>query len=214
MTIPITIKDAHGDGFGVKVDNEGQLNVIVHPHPPMGEQIIALPFRQYFTADGTSSGSNDMIVDGSSTPVDFWISALRDYDVYIKFITVEIGDTGSPNLNLYGTLAALSSGTSWTLFTQEQGSYVLHDGIKTNKEFVRTGGSTGAVGTGSDSYLADVSGGSGEKSYLPIIDLAQTFGLAYGVRLRKGTTDKMKFTVNDALAGLTTHNIIGYGLRI
>jgi hypothetical protein len=73
---------------------------------------------------------------------------------------------------------------------------------------------TGAIGTGSDAYLADVSGGGTEKSYLPTIDLEETFGVRYGIRLRKGTTDKLTFKIRDDLTGLTTHNAIGYGIRI
>ena len=125
-----------------------------------------------------------------------------------------IGDGGSPNLNGYGALAALTNGVEWCLVTQDKGDYILHDGIKTNLEFVRLGVDTGAIGDGTTAYLADVSGGGSEKSYIPTIDLAETFGLAYGIRLRKGSTDKMIFKINDDLTNLTTHNAISYGIRI
>jgi len=94
------------------------------------------------------------------------------------------------------------------------GDYVLHDGIKTNLEFIRIAVDTGAVGTGTDAYLADVSGGGTEKSYLPVIDMSETFGMPWGLRLKKGTTDKLIFRINDAMAGLITFNAIGYGIRI
>ena len=98
-------------------------------------------------------------------------------------------------------------------FRQEEGEYILHDGIKTNLEFVRLGVDTGAIGTGVDAYLADVSGGGTEKSYLPVINMTQTFGMTWGLRLRKGTTDRLEFNVRDAMAGLVTFNAIGYGIR-
>jgi hypothetical protein len=155
-----------------------------------------------------------MRVNGSSASVDFYVAAQQDYDVYIKSISVLIGDGGTPALNKFGSLAALTNGVEWVLATQELGDYELHEGLKTNLSFIRIGVDTGAIGTGSDAYLADVSGGGTEKSYLPTIDLNDSFGLAYGIRLRRGTVDKLVFRVRDDLTGLTTFNAIAYGLRI
>ena len=208
------IADGNGGHSKLKIQPEGTINAVIHPHPPKGEQLIADPFRQYFTDDGTTTGSNDWTVDGGTTPAEFYISASSEYDIYIKSISVLIGDGGSPALNKYGAESALSNGVLWTLFNQDVGNYTLHDGIKTNLEFVRLGVDTGAIGSGTSSYLADVSGGGTESSYLPTIDMEETFGLQYGVRLRKGTTDKLIFTVRDNLTGLVTHNAIGYGIRI
>jgi hypothetical protein len=204
-----------GDGlFKQKVDSEGAASVVVHPHPPIGEEVAALPFRQFFTDDGTSTGTTSMVVNGSVTNVEYYISARQDYDIYVKYISVEIGDGGSPSLNDFGDLSALANGVSWHWFTQAEGMYELHEGIKTNKAFIRIGTDTGAIGTGTDAYLADVSGGASEKSYLPAIDIKETYGLPWGLRLRKGSTDRIIFTVNDNLSALTTFNIVGTGIRI
>jgi hypothetical protein len=194
----------------LKINGEGEASVVVHPHPPIDEDVTALPFRGYFL----NNASNDMAIDGSSTSVDFVISANSDYDIYIKYISVEIGDGGSPNLNGFGALAALANGVEWIWFTQSEGEYELHEGIKTNKEFVRVGTDTGAIGSGVDAYLADVSGGGSEKSYLPSIDISESYGLPWGLRLKKGSTDKIIFRVNDNLTNLTTFNIVAYGIRI
>lgn len=98
------------------------------------------------------------------------------------------------------------------------GAFVLHDGIKTNLEFVRLGVATAGIGTGTDAFLADVSGGGTEKSYMPTIDLKETFGLPFGLpfglKLRQGTLDCVTFTVADDLTALTTFDIIGYGVQI
>jgi hypothetical protein len=155
-----------------------------------------------------------MKVDGSTTAAEFYIAAFKDYDIYIKSISVVIGDGGSPALNKFGALSALSNGVKWDLFTNDLGLYELHDGIKTNLEFIRLGVDTAGIGTGTDAFLADVSGGGTEKSYLPNIDIAETFGLKFGVRLRKGSNDKLIFTIQDNLTALTTFNAIGYGIRI
>lgn len=208
--IDVRLQDSRGKGNYAKVNGEGELSVVVHPHPPKDEEVESLPYRSYFE----NGGSNDMIVDGSSTNVDFSIDAFEDYDIYIKSISVEIADGGSPALDKFGSLSALTNGVGVYYFNQQEGEYEIHEGIKTNLEFIRMGVDTAAIGTGSDAFLADVSGGGTTKSYLPNIDIAETFGMPYGLRLRKGTTDKLIFRIKDDLAGLVRFNAIGYGIRL
>ncbi len=202
------------DGKPLKVNGEGEIAVTIHQHPPDDEEVVALPFRQYFTDNGVSTGSNIMKVDGSVNSVDFYISANPNYDIYIKYITVEIGDNGSPALNKFGALSALSNGVAFVWDTTIEKDYELHEGIKTNKEFIRIASDTGAIGTGTEAYLADVSGGGTEKSYLPSMDMKEIYGLPWGLRLRKGTLDKLIFRVQDNLTGLTTFNAIATGTRV
>jgi hypothetical protein len=208
------VYDGDSGHYKLKVYDEGAIGVVEHRHPPLDEKLQALPFRQYMTDDGATSGSNDMSVNGSSTNVDFYVTAVADYDIYLKSISVVIGDGGAPNLNGFGALAALTNGIQWCFFGSEIGLYELHDGIKTNLEFIRLGVDTAGIGTGTDAFLADVSGDGSEKSYLPTIDIEETFGLRYGLRLRKGTQDKLVFTVRDDLSALTTFNAISYGIRL
>ena len=206
------IIDGEGGGRALKINPEGQANVVVHPHPPRGEQASLFPVRQRFV---DSAGAFDMAVDGSTTAVEYSVTADDiNRDTYIKYLSVVIGDNGSPALNKFGAAAALSNGVRFIWASQDEGEIELHDGIKTNLEFIRVGSDTGAVGTGVDAFLADVSGGGTEKSYLPSIDLSEIFGLVYGIRLRKGTTDKISFIVRDDLSTLLTFNIIAYGLKI
>lgn len=212
--IDINILDGKGYGNKAKVSKEGALSVVVHPHPPRNETIDALPFRQYFTANGMANGSNDMRVNGSITPKDYYIAASEIYDIYIGYVSVEIGDGGSPNLNKFGNLTALTNGIEWIWFNNREGEYELHEGIKTNKEFIRLGTDSAGFGDGVNAFLADVSGGASEKSYLPNIDLKESFGLPWGIRLRKATEDKLIFRINDDLTTLTTLNILAYGIRL
>lgn len=210
----ITARIVGEDGKQLKINGEGELSVVIHQHPPIEEDVAGLPFRQYFTTDGLKSGSNDMAVNGATNSVDFYITASPEYDIYIKYITVEIGDGGAPALNKFGALSALTNGVAFYWDTQVEPLYELHEGIKTNKEFIRIASDTGAIGTGTDAYLADVSGGGTEKSYLPNIDMKEIYGLPWGLRLRKGTLDKIIFRVQDNLTGLTTFNAIATGTRI
>lgn len=203
------------DGEALRVTDQGEIVVVIPQRPFVGEEISAIPFRQYFTDNGGLTGSNDMTVNGSlASPLDFYISASEEYDIYIKYITVEIGDGGSPSLNKFGALGALTNGVAFYWNTQAEPLYELHEGIKTNKEFIRIASDTGAIGTGVDAYLADVSGGGTEKSYLPNLDVTEIYGLSYGLRLRKGTLDRLIFRVQDNLTGLSTFNAIATGIRV
>ena len=95
------------------VGHEGELFVVVHGHPPRDESQILIPFSSRFSDNGMPDGSKDMNIDGSVTPVKFYISALEDKDIYLSYISVEISDGGTPNLNKFGNLSALTNGVKW-----------------------------------------------------------------------------------------------------
>lgn len=195
-----------------EVNEFGASHVIVHHYPITDLPNLEFPFTSYFK---NSSGSNDMKVNGSTTNVAFYITSDNDYDIYLKRISVEIGDDNNPALNDFGDISTgLTNGVQVVWSVNPEGDLILHDGIKTNKEFIRFGTNTIGFGDGTTAFLADVSGAGAEKSYLPIIDFTETFGMVHGLRLKKGSKDKISFIVRDDLTGLTTFNIIATGKKI
>jgi hypothetical protein len=212
MSIDVNIKDGKGSGITAKVDSEGQLNVIVHPHPPIGEQLSALPFRQYFTDNGASTGDNDMRVNGATTETDFYIAAIPDKDIYIKTVSIVISDA-SATLNKFGNITALTNGVSFQWESEDKGSLEIHEGLKSNFDFVRLAIGEPSYGDGTGAFRSgNVEGNS--EGYIPVIDIADVFGLPYGIRLRAGTNDKLVFTVRDNVTGIDAFDIIGYGITI
>lgn len=199
----ITARIIGANGKQLKVNGEGELAVSVHTHPPTDEVIESLPFRAYFE----NAGSNDMIVDGSTTPVEFSINADADFDYYIKTISVKLADA-TAQFNEFGALSALTNGVEFLWRSIRVGELTIHDGIKDNIEWFRLAN----IPINRNSII-DLSGG-GADAIIVQIDLATLFGNPWGVRLEKGTTDKLVFRVNDALAGLDEFNIIGYGTKI
>ena len=212
MAIKAWIKNENGDSLNV--DRFGNIYALERQYPPTDGDILAIPFRQYFTDDGKATGSNVMAVDGSVTFTDFAVNASPEFDIFIKYITCEIGDGGTPALNKFGALAELTNGVAWYWDTQQQPLYELHEGIKTNKEFIRIASDTAAIGTGTEAFLADVSGGGAEKSYFPNIDMEEIYGFQWGLRLRKGTKDRLLFRIQDDLSTIVNFDCIAYGLRI
>jgi hypothetical protein len=203
------IEDGFGSGTKVRVSPEGQLNVVVHPHPPQGEQISALPVREFFT----NAGSNDMKVDGSSSEVRFTIEADATKDKYIKTISFLISDA-SATLSEFGNLnSALANGCKLSWQSQEEGEIVISDQLTTNFEFVRLCVGNPSFGDSAGSFRASNITSTSE-GFLPVLDVSSVFGLPFGFRLRAGTTDKLVLTIRDNVTGVDQFDAIAYGLKI
>lgn len=207
--IKVTLVDGQGNDNWAAVNEEGELATVVHTHPPLNEKVVSLPYREYFT---NSAGSNDMRVNGATNSVEFCLRAVPERDIWVKTISVIIADAGA-RLDRFGALTALTNGVKFSYISQSTGETILHEGIQTNLSFLRLGTSSPTIG-GADAFKADLSGG-GADAYLPLIDMSATYGMNYGLRLVKGSTDKLCFTVRDNLStGLDRFDIIGYGIQI
>ena len=164
--IPVNLTDGHGTENKAKVGAEGEVSVVVHPHPPRDENAFVgtpLPFRQYFTNDGYSTGSSDMKVDGSTTNQVFFIQAEEERDIYVGRVSVVIADA-SATLNKFGNITALTNGVEFKWESQDLGSTVIHEALKTNFDFVRLGGGKPAFG---DESGEGVGPGAGTARYVP-----------------------------------------------
>ena len=183
-----------------EIDGEGNGNVVNATHPPIGEQVIGLPFRKYFR---DSAGSKDMNIDGT-TPVEFYVEADPKFDTWINSFNVRLGDAGA-NFNEFGALPALTNGVEIVWISQEIGEFVIHDGIIDNLEFFRL--------SGSDPRIIDVTGG-GADAIIVQTDFSEIFAPPYGLRLRAGTTEKLMFRIRDDISTVDYFDVIAYGINI
>ena len=196
--------DATSGKYGAGVTEDNELNVINSPYPPFKPQKTR-PFRQYFTADGLASGSNDMGIDGSSTNVDFWVPADMSCDRYITAINILVGygTSGQPNQWANGT--ALANGMR-LFYVSELGEVDIHDAIKSNQDMFRL--SFGLIPTNWEVRHVNASNDFG---YIFSMDLAR-MGLPQGIKLDSGTTQKIVLKVRDnAGTDADSFNMIGYG---
>jgi hypothetical protein len=180
----------------LKVSDEGTIRVAVDTHPPLNEEIIGVPYYEYFK---DLNGSNDMVV---TTETKFSINAIPDSDIWIKSLNVLLADAGA-SFDEFGNLPALTNGVLFSWESQKLGTSILNEGIKDNLEFFRY--------ANVEPKIVDLSGGGADSIVVPI-DLASVFGATYGIKLSKGTLDKLSFTVRDNLTGVTTFNIQARGI--
>jgi hypothetical protein len=197
-----------GDGHVLRVNEEGAMPVVMHTHPPIEEKFNTLPFRQYLT---NSSDSKDMLVDGSTNPIEFCIGANPDFDIYIKSISVVIADAGA-TLNNFGAITALSNGVEFSWISSDNGTIRIHEALKSNFDFVQLGLGTPSFGTGNSAFKANNVVGTSE-AYIPVIDFKETFGLQWGIRLRKGSLDKICFIIKDNVSAIDRFDAIAYGIK-
>lgn len=212
MSIETIITDGHGTSNKLKINGEGELTATLHPHPPKNEAIASVPFQQYFTDDGLADGTFDMqIAASSASPTDYYIEADNELDIYIKTCSVIIADQNA-TLNLFGTIAALTNGVVFSWITTDKGTVTIHDGLKSNFDFVKLGLGTPTIGATTTSFRASNVEGNSE-GYIPTINFEALFGIPFGLRLRAGTKDRLVWKVQDDTTGVDAFNITAYGFK-
>ena len=133
---------------------------------------------------------------------------VADFDVHSS----RLADAGAV-LNRFGALTALTNGLEFYYWNQQNGKYSIVSGIKTNFEMLRVGCFEPAFGTANDAFLASNVSGTSE-AYCINIDMEDVFGLQWGLRLRKNSTDRIGFIVKDDITGLDFMDIMVFGLRV
>lgn len=167
-----------------------------------GDVTIKLAFQdilktQFLTADGLAGGSNAMNVNGSVTPVPFWLPADATEDLYIDKVILVIEDTAI-DFAKFGNLAALTNGFDLKL---KQGGVdtLLLDKAKTNYEILRQSGADFDVVNKKD---ASNNGGIIIRFLLD------------SPRLIAGSSDEIRAVVNDNLSTLVRFTARAYIRRL
>ena len=109
----------------------------------------------------------------------------------------------------FGALAALTNGVQLFYDSVDQGSIYLHDSLKTNFDFIRFGLGTPPIGSSDDGFrLSNVVGNA--DTYAPFIDVAKLVP-PNGVRLVKGTAQKLVFRIQDNISTIDGFDAIAFG---
>jgi len=193
-------------GIQANVSNEKEVHVIAAPYPPLGEQKVQ-PFRQYLTADGTSTGSTDMGIDGSVTNTDFWIPADAENDRYITSLNFLIGYASSGQPFEWADGTALTNG-SRLYYENRHGEHDIHQAIKTNEDMFRLTFSRVEANWELRHVLQ-----ANDYGYFISLDLTK-MGLPFGIKLDAGSSQRLVCCIRDnAGTSALKFDIIGYGFE-
>jgi len=196
--------EINGTGGEVDVTPEQALLTTSTTFPPFGRHLADI-YRQYMTTDGTTTGSNDMGIDGSVTPVDFFISADEKEDRYITNINLIVGYGTSGSPSNWADGVALTNGIRF-FYESERGEKEIHDGIKTNQDMFRL-----------SHYPIDAAwevrgvNATNDYGYFITIHL-DNFMPPFGIKLDAGSNQRLVMCVRDNVgATADTLNAIAYG---
>ncbi len=206
MSFETTINDAD-KGYSAVVSDEGELLINQSQAPAVNGPNKIRPFVANVTVNGDGVTS-DLTVNGSTTPVDCFVGAVNDGDLYLTTANVVIADAGSVQLNRFGSAAALTNGLDLFYATQEQ-RYVLATGVSTNFDLLRISTLSKPTGGKADGFQLANLNSSNNDGYNPILDLTRISPI--GIRLKKSSTDKLGLRVNDNITGVATFNVVMLG---
>lgn len=204
MGINIRIEDGKGRGEMARVEDRALLTT-TYPTPPLIEQKTVI-FSQSLTDDGLSTGNTSLLVDGSITPVEFWIPADESDDRYITQLNIlvvypspsakfaEFADDGG----------ALTNGFTIT-YERDDRTIQIDGDLKTNGDFMRL--STPPNFTEVRSMLL-----VNDYGYSVNLDLTKVMP-PLGVKLDGGTLQRFILTVNDDItaSNATLMDAFAYG---
>ena len=156
-------------------------------------------------AEAIPNGNADMGVVGA--PSSFFISADADFDIRIMQVVITIADTGVAH-NTFGGVAALTVG--WDLFLEEAGTKTfLINKAKTSGRVIEQSGGFSPFGAGATSWQL-TKWTANEDAHVIQFNIG---GLVPGgVRIGRGTKDRIVSVVNDDISGLTEMyvKVLGY----
>ena len=200
----VFIKDGGGSKRRAPFDTTGGLVVTPTSYPACDDKEVVAIYREYLKESG---GSSDMRADGSSTPVEFSVSAHPDYDIYVSTVSFLISDAGAV-LNEFGNLPALTNGCDF-FYSSAAGEVTIAEGLKTHFEFIRLCAGQPSFGNGASAFKANNMSGISE-GYMPVFSFS-VFGMPWGARLQAGSVQSLVLRINDDVSTLDAFDAIAYG---
>jgi len=199
------IKDGGGTDRSATVTTHNALEVALEiPDVPEIGTKNRLQFNTvYLGSEGGDAGAINMAVDGSVTPQEFYYSSQQDYDVLIDRFIIVLVD-GSVAYNKFGAVAALPNGFRLSVIEANQETVIIDD-ASTTGELVAL---TGAISE--HDILGNYNAGNDDAF---ILNYSINGPLSNGLRIGRGTQDRIVATVKDDLTELVTFNIRAVGAR-
>lgn len=212
MSTPVKIVDE--DGNTPKVVERG-LVISQTPSPaPAQSSFIQIPFVKNLSTDGSGLGLpiDLSLVDGSVDPIDAFIGASSEGDIYLKSANLFIEASGNIQLQDFGSISSgLTNGIDTFIENEAVKFPITQIPIKTNLDMIRIGTLTPSLGEDSTAFRGKQTIAGGNTFYNPIWDLTRLAGGFEGIRLTRNTNQRIGITINDDLTSLVSFNIIMTG---
>lgn len=207
--IKAIIQNGSGRGYSAGVTQYNALNTsqVIPPVPPVGTISRYRYYNKLIGSEGAGSGITNQNVDGSVTNQTFRISSNPDYDLYISSIIVIIAGLIVSHNN-FGSIPELTNGYNLSIIEDGEETRIL-DEVKTGGQMIAQSIFGNSYGDSATSFeLTKWTGNDDAQTVVvPVFDL-----IPGGIRIGRGTLDKLESTVFDDLTGLTefTVRVVGY----
>lgn len=213
MPLDSKILDGAGEGHRAKVTSNQALQVEIVASAPLA---IGAPSRRTLLSGklgttGLGSGTVDhfLAVGTLANPYRAYISAHADYDQYVTLITFYIEDSAVTHAG-FGNLAALTNG--FDLVSSERGvETLIIDKSKTFGNLIFQTGMEKPFGADATSFeLTNVTGLQDAQ----VLPYNVTSRLPEGIRIGRGTLDKIELRIHDDMTGLNSFQVIVSGYKV
>ena len=182
------------------VNDEGALFVYQKQAPPpqVGTENKVRLLNGLLGTSGLDAGVVNLKLDGSVTPLEAYVVAHADYDIHVMGISFILADSAVTH-NRFGNITELSTGIN--LFAEEAGeiTYALKN-VKTGGQLIAQSGGARSFGTGGESHEIVNWSGTGDAQ-LVFLDMGSMLP-PEGLRIGRGTQDRLVLQINDDLTGL------------
>ena len=198
--IKTQLVDGLGSSNGALITDQNALCVaqIVPPLETSGTESRQRYFNNLLGSTGAGGGTTSQNVDGS-TPQEFFIGSNSSFDIRIEKVVILIVGN-SITLSKFGAISALTNGID--LKVRESGEETfIYQAAKTNGEIIVQ---TGAV----NNIYANFS--STDNGIVIEVNLMERQG---GLRIGRGTQDRLRAIVNDDLQTVKDFTIRAIGHR-
>ena len=186
---------------------EGRQIVSMYTCPPLMPQKNQI-FSQFFTVDGTASGSNDLGVSGAVTPVEYYIPAHEDNDRYITRLSFVLGYGSAGELFEFAdSTAALINGVKLA-YNRTDGTEIEIANPKSNFSFHRLSG----IQIGHNTWEDRNFGVNGSYGYFINVSMSDMMP-PYGIKLDRGTNQRMVITIRDDCTDADLFNCKAFGFE-
>lgn len=198
MAVKTQINDpATGKEAIVSKYNALTINDIFPDVPPVGTANRYRYLGGFLGTAGLGLGTLDEAVDGSVTPVEFYVAANNDYDIHITHAMVFVGNTTIAHPS-FGGGAPLTNGWDLKSIESDVDSFLIEKAKSLSQIIMQTGAREG-YGDGAKAWEITAFGTAGLDGFVATIHISQY--IPGGIRIGRGTVDRFVSVINDNAVG-------------